>query len=138
MNNSSLAVPRSVAQHPLPGASSQRRAWARRLRSGMGYLLMSLLGILFSIPFFWSVSSSLKNDTDIFIFPPVWIPTHALWSNYPEALSYMNFDRLLRNTMVIALLNTVGVLFSLAFLVYEQTVSVSRAATSSLVFCSEQ
>lgn len=118
MNNSSLAVPRSVAQHPLPGASSQRKAWMRRLRSGMGYLVMSILGLLFLIPFFWSISSSLKNDTEIFIFPPVWIPTQALWTNYPEALAYMNFTRLLRNTLVIALLNTVGTLFSSAFVAY--------------------
>lgn len=90
----------------------------RLSQSILGYILLVCLGIVFLIPFFWSISSSLKNDTEIFVFPPVWIPTDALWSNYPEALAYMNFGRLLRNTLVVALLNTIGTIFSSAFVAY--------------------
>lgn len=45
-------------------------------------LVMGLLGIAFLIPFLWMVSSSLKQNLDIFAVPPQWIPDPVDWSNY--------------------------------------------------------
>src|ERR1700675_241207 len=44
------------------------------------------LVILFLFPFFWILSSSLKGRGDFFTRPPVWLPAHLDWSNYPDAL----------------------------------------------------
>jgi multiple sugar transport system permease protein len=44
------------------------------------------LVILFLFPFFWILSSSLKARGDFFTRPPVWLPAHLDWSNYPDAL----------------------------------------------------
>lgn len=97
---------------------NRRKAAGSVLRMAAGYLALGLLGLVFMIPFFWSVSSSLKNDTEIFVFPPTWIPAQPLWSNYSEALEYMRFGLLLRNTLIIATLTTVGNVLTSAFVAY--------------------
>src|SRR5262245_55119200 len=97
---------------------NRRKAAGSVLRMAAGYLALIVLGAIFMIPFFWSVSSSLKNDTEIFVFPPTWIPAQPLWNNYGEALEYMRFGLLLRNTLIIATLTTVGNVLTSAFVAY--------------------
>ncbi len=48
-------------------------------------LLIGVL-IVFLFPLFWIVSSSLKARGEFFTRPPIWIPAHAEWSNYPDSL----------------------------------------------------
>src|SRR5262249_1967024 len=47
-------------------------------------LLAGLAAVLMPIAF--ALSPSLKPYGDLFIYPPVWIPTPPRWSNYVEAL----------------------------------------------------
>ena len=49
---------------------------------------IALLGILiiFLFPLFWIISSSLKARGEFFTRPPIWFPSHAEWSNYPDSL----------------------------------------------------
>jgi multiple sugar transport system permease protein len=42
--------------------------------------------VLFLFPFFWIISSSLKARGEFFTRPPVWLPAHLDWSNYPDSL----------------------------------------------------
>lgn len=83
-------------------------SWARQQQIGraIGHVLLSVAGILFILPFFWLVSTSLKELDQIFTMPPIWIPNPLRWQNYPEALSYFPFLRQLRNTLIIALSST--------------------------------
>jgi len=82
------------------------------------YLLLGGLGFLFSLPFLWMVSSSLKVEADIWLYPPKWIPDPILWSNYPRALELMKFPLLLSNTLFITATSTVGFLLSCSWVVY--------------------
>ena len=118
MNNSSLSGSTIRCPTPPTGCIQPAQSVGAPPPQRYGLSFDDLAGDAFSDPLLLVGQFITQNDTDIFIFPPVWIPTHALWSNYPEALSYMNFERLLRNTLVIALLNTVGTLFSSAFVAY--------------------
>jgi len=47
------------------------------------------------------ISTSLKTNAEAFIFPPRWIPRHPLWSNYPLALTTIDYFLYLRNTVFI-------------------------------------
>jgi multiple sugar transport system permease protein len=47
-------------------------------------ILAVLVVLLF--PLFWIISSSLKARGEFFTRPPVWLPAHAEWFNYPDAL----------------------------------------------------
>jgi len=78
-------------------------------------LLLLLFGsVVMVIPFFWLVSTSLKIRGTEFIFPPVWIPRPAMWSNYYTAIfdSGLPFPRFLLNTVIISVANIIGGLFS--------------------------
>jgi multiple sugar transport system permease protein len=90
----------------------------RILGNVLWYVLLTGLGALFSLPFFWMVSSSLKIEARIWIYPPQWIPDPVLWSNYPEALSQMNFARLLANTVFLTGVGTLFVVISSSWITY--------------------
>ncbi len=82
------------------------------------YSLLCLLGTAFLIPFFWMVSTSLKAESQIFIFPPKWIPEPVLWSNYPNAVSAIPFWTYAFNTVYITGFNILGVLISSSLVAY--------------------
>jgi multiple sugar transport system permease protein len=71
-----------------------------------------------TIPFFWMVSTSLKEDSQIWLFPPVWIPNPILWQNYTEALTILPFGRYALNTALITILTTVGVVLTSSLCAY--------------------
>ena len=82
------------------------------------YLVLSVLSIIFVIPLFWMVSSSLKPRHLLFVFPPVWIPKPLLWGNYLEALTFFPFFQYLENTLYIAIFNVLAHLASASFVAY--------------------
>jgi multiple sugar transport system permease protein len=72
------------------------------------YLVMIVLSTIFLIPLAWMVSSSLKEQGQVFAYPPAWIPNPVMWSNYPEALQRAPLLLWLRNTGIITGLAIVG------------------------------
>ena len=88
------------------------------LRSIVVHGLLVLVGITFFLPFFWLIATSLKTDKQLFAFPPVWIPDPMMFSNYPQALSYIPFLVYLKNTLVISFISVVGTIFSCSLVAY--------------------
>ena len=80
--------------------------------SVLTYSLLILFGFLFLIPFLWMVSTSLKPSTQLFVYPPVWIPKPFQWSNYAEAVTTVPFFGYLGNTLIVAASATIGVVIS--------------------------
>ena len=44
------------------------------MRDIVVYSLLLLLSIVFLFPFYWMVSTALKAEHNVFIWPPQWIP----------------------------------------------------------------
>jgi multiple sugar transport system permease protein len=82
------------------------------------YLIIAALGLAFSAPFLWMVSSSLKTERQIYRIPPVWIPNPAQWSNYPEALTFIPFFRFIGNTLFIMAASLPGPLIACSLVAY--------------------
>src|SRR5690606_14317420 len=61
------------------------------------------MSIICITPFVWMVSTSLKTPNEIFVMPPVWIPSVLDWKNYIEAWNAggMNFGKMFLNTVLI-------------------------------------
>ena len=78
------------------------------------YLLLTLVGLIFLLPFLWMLSSSLKTVAEIFKYPPEWIPRTRRWSNYADIFSAMPFGRYFFNSVKVSVLSTIGVVFSSA------------------------
>lgn len=104
-----------VVIQPRRQAAIPVRVWRRYhrvIREVLSHSVLIPLAIIYMIPFFWMVSTSLKPDAQIFLWPPVWIPKPFMWSNYPESISFIPFWAYVKNTLVIAFFAIVGVLFS--------------------------
>jgi len=77
-----------------------------------------LLSLVFLVPLYWLVSSSLKTDEQIFRFPPEWIPWPITFKNYPAGLTFIPFWRYLFNTLVICVFSVLGTVLSCSLTAY--------------------
>ncbi len=82
------------------------------------WFVLILGAIVMLLPFVWLVSSSLKEENQIFQFPPVWIPNPVRWQNYTEALTYKPFNVYFLNTMIIVTLNMIAIVGSASLCAY--------------------
>jgi multiple sugar transport system permease protein len=69
------------------------------------------------------ISTSLKDSVQVAIYPPRWIPSPIVWSNYAEAWEIssfkdVTFGRWFLNTFKIAAIDTVGGLFLASLAAY--------------------
>ncbi|MBY0147482.1 carbohydrate ABC transporter permease [Neobacillus niacini] len=82
------------------------------------HIVLIIASFFFMIPFIWMVSTSLKPLTQVFTFPPEWIPKPVKWSNYIDAMNYIPFFTYLKNTIIITVLSTVGAVLSCPIVAY--------------------
>jgi multiple sugar transport system permease protein len=83
------------------------------------YLLAISLSLLFLFPFFWTVSTSLKQPIELIKFPPTILPETPQWINYTQIWGLgagINFGQFFLNSAIITGLALVGQVIS-AFLV---------------------
>jgi multiple sugar transport system permease protein len=73
---------------------------------------------LFMLPFLWMLSTSLKSKPQLYMYPPILVPIPPSWSNYPTAVTYIDFFLYLRNTLIIAGAATIGALLSCSLVAY--------------------
>jgi multiple sugar transport system permease protein len=85
-----------------------RGPWRVFFSQMIKYIVMLSLSIIFMIPMFWLVGSSLKTQGQVFAHPPIWIPDPIQWSNYPDALRRAPLLQWLWNTSVITAFAIVG------------------------------
>ncbi len=82
----------------------------RLIRKAPLYIFMLILAIPFVVPFWWMLTSSFKKPIDIFVFPPPLLPQGDI-SNFIEAFNFQPFALHYINSIYIALLVTLGVVF---------------------------
>jgi multiple sugar transport system permease protein len=81
------------------------------------------LSALFLVPLAWLVSTSLKTDSQLSAYPPIWIPHPLLWRNYPDSLRFLppgSDDGLLSvaNTLAIATMSVIGTVLTSSLVAY--------------------
>ncbi len=74
--------------------------------------------ILFTVPFVWAFSGSLKNPYQLELFPPDLIPDPFLWENYAEIWEIVPLSRFMGNTLFVAIVSLVGQLFTASMVAY--------------------
>ena len=82
------------------------------------YLLCVGLGIIFLLPFIWLVSTSFKTNSQIFVFPPQWIPNPVVWKNYIMAVTRIPFFLYFKNTLIIVISSVIGIALSSSIVAY--------------------
>jgi ABC-type glycerol-3-phosphate transport system permease component len=69
-------------------------------------------------PFIWMVSTSLKDTTLVFSYPPKLIPRPAVFQNYVDAWRETAMSRAMLNSIVIAVTATAGNVLSSSMVAY--------------------
>lgn len=95
----------------------------RRRRTKLGsrillYLTMIILSLIFLMPLFWLITTSLKEQGDVFASPPVWLPEVPQWSNYAEAVNRAMLWTWLRNTATVAFFAVIGNVLTSSIVAY--------------------
>ncbi len=65
------------------------------------YFILTIGGLIIAIPFFWMLSTSLKDAGSVFLYPPKWIPSPLEWSNYTLLFQEAHMARGFVNTMTV-------------------------------------
>ncbi|MDR1420257.1 MAG: carbohydrate ABC transporter permease [Treponema sp.] len=89
-----------------------RKSVNRYVEPLMLYAMLIVLALVYGVPFYWLIISSLKTSTELFTTPVVWFPKQLQWANYTRAIFAFPFFLYLRNTLFIVACNIVGSVFS--------------------------
>lgn len=106
---------------PALGQRKRKITVAEVLLEFFKYLLLLVLAVSFIMPFFWMVTSAIKNDDQVYTIPPVWFPSPAFWNNFWDAWNsgHLNFTLYTYNTVVkYALPAMAGTVLSSAVVAY--------------------
>ena len=76
------------------------------------FIVVTALALAVILPFIWMITTSLKSQTEVFAYPPTWIPKQFQWQNYLQVWKEAPFGRYFLNSTIVALTVTVGQLIS--------------------------
>lgn len=95
----------------------RRGEFARKL---LVYALLIFLSAVFLFPLFWMFTSAVKAEANIFKWPPQWIPSPFLWSNFQDAFAnpQLPFNIFVGNTLFIEAGTLAGRLISCTLVAY--------------------
>lgn len=89
------------------------------------YLLLAFFSLFVLVPFAYMISTSLKTEAQLFVWPIQWLPNPIQWQNYTQAFSELGqiapgltFWRILANTLVITLLAMSAELTAVSLVAY--------------------
>ncbi len=93
----------------------QVKGWMRAIFTHAALLPAAFIFIL---PFLWMLSTSLKSNPQLYVYPPILWPVPTHWENYITAVTYIDFFLYLRNTMIVAVSATIGAVISCSLVAY--------------------
>lgn len=107
-----------MSSQVLAGQELKRERWStafalRKVMSdGLSYKVAAAVGLAVIPPFIWMIVTSLKSPTEVFAYPPTWIPGTFEWQNYLEVWKEAPFATYFLNSNIVALVVTLGQLTS--------------------------
>jgi multiple sugar transport system permease protein len=102
---------------PVTSVVRRRRTGEIAVR-GLVYLLIFAGASIVLIPCFWMLSTSVKPESQLFAYPPVWILNPIRLSNYREAWNSLPFGRFLFNSIFMTVLAMFAELFTASIVAY--------------------
>jgi ABC-type glycerol-3-phosphate transport system permease component len=93
-------------------ATTPRGAKLRsRLTHALVYLFLVVMGIIALAPFYFMASGALMARGEMFKIPPRLWPASPVWNNFKVIFAEYHFLTYLRNSVIISVAQTLGVLF---------------------------
>lgn len=92
----------------LPEPIKKKNTGRFSLSKTAAYLLLTIGALVMIIPFVWMLSTSLKDQQQLFAWPPSWLPNPFVWKNYTDVWTRINFSLYGWNTIKITVAVTIG------------------------------
>lgn len=112
--NPRVAPPTVRLDHSLTNSVRQRRLIGKALT----YLLLTLAGLMFSFPLFWTVSSSLQTWQELRSFTLHLLPSVPQWHNYADVFNAAPFARWIVNSFIIVMITIPGTIITATLTAY--------------------
>ncbi len=120
-------APRPVGK---PGRSSSSGSKTRDTKPSLGmvgssqggkwwlYVILTVALVAVIAPFVWMVLGSFKNEGELRQVPPTWLPESASLDNYTQLFDKLNFGQFFTNSIIVAVVVTIGNLVFCSMLGY--------------------
>jgi ABC-type glycerol-3-phosphate transport system permease component len=72
------------------------------LLTAISYAVLIVALLIAILPFFYIISTSLKESKFLFEYPPKWIPSPLYWGNYVHLFTRVPFLRWIFNTLLVS------------------------------------
>lgn len=80
----------------------------RRIGSLLSHVFLVATSLVMITPFLWMISTALKSDSEIYTYPPRWLPSQLHWENFARAWRTVPFGRFYINSIVVTTIITVS------------------------------
>lgn len=94
-------------KNTVTAASSASKLNYRNRGKVITHIILILGAFIMIFPFIWMILTSLKSRPESLLIPPTFLPKIWDWSNYPEVLRTLPFDKLYANTLLLMLMRIV-------------------------------
>lgn len=84
---------------------ARRAYWRKAPRTGVTYVVLFVLAVLFLAPFAWLADISLKHLSELATFPIQWFPRQWNWDNFSAAINGIPFWQDAQNSLLLSLIN---------------------------------
>ena len=82
------------------------------------YAFLVIMGVIIIFPFYWMIITSLKTGEEIKQLHQTFFPQVIRWENYTDALTRLDFPVLLRNTLIVGIISTLGTIVTTILAAY--------------------
>ncbi|MCB0087585.1 MAG: carbohydrate ABC transporter permease [Caldilineaceae bacterium] len=90
----------------------------QRTQRTITYILLTVAGLMFAFPLYWTISSSLQTWQELRSFTPHFYPTAPQWSNYADVFQAVPFARWLLNSLLIIAITIPGTIITSTMTAY--------------------
>ena len=111
-----MATKAAISRSAARPVQVQRRI--SMLQRGLLYALAIFCAIGFTVPFLWTLGTSLKPLTDLYTYPPKFLPSVPRWENYNDVFTLAPFATFLWNSVIVTALAVLGQTLSAAVVAY--------------------
>lgn len=92
---------------PVPTPKTQRPRRGPRddstVRRVLLYAALIVAGLMFLVPLYWLFSSAVKTNSDIYSYPPQWLPWPPVLENFGAAWQAAPFGSFLTNSLIVTI-----------------------------------
>ena len=82
------------------------------------YAFLLIAGLIVIFPFYWMIITSLKSGAEIQRVQQTFFPEVIKWSNYADAWSRLDFGTLMKNTLIVGIISTLGTIITTILAAY--------------------